>query len=321
MSANAVLWSAFGAAIVVMLALDLGVFHRRAREVGTREAVVWSAVWIALALLFGALVLLERGVQPAAHYLTAYVIEKSLSVDNIFVFLLIFSYFGVPAAYQHRVLFWGIVTAVAMRAVLIGGGVAAVQRFHWLMYLLGAVLIVTGVRMARGKDRHVDPSRNPVIRLCARMLRTGDRYEGAKFFTRDARGVVATPLFIVLLAVETTDLVFALDSIPAVLAITTDPMIAYTSNIFAILGLRALYFAVAGILPRFRYLHHGLSIILVLIGVKMLVAEWYRPPTGVTLTMVMAILAAAVALSVWRPEQVAAPGPTSSRGPRGAAER
>lgn len=297
------LWAIFALAVVVMLALDLGVFHRTAHEIRTREAIVWSVVWIALALAFGGLVWWWRGTDAAVHYVTAYVIEKSLSVDNIFVFLVIFTYFGVPARYQHRVLFWGILSAVALRALLIGAGVAAVQHFHWLLYVLGAILVVTGIRMAAGKPRPVDPAHNPVIRLATRWLRVSDRFDGPRFFTRHGGRVVATPLLLVLLAVETTDVVFALDSVPAVLAITLDPMIAYTSNVFAILGLRALYFALAGIIPRFRFLHHALAIILVLVGAKMLAADWYRPPTGITLGVVVAILTGAVLLSL-RPAPV-----------------
>lgn len=295
------LWAVFGAAVVVMLALDLGVFHRKAHAVGTREAVTWSIVWVALALLFAGLVLVERGVTPAVQFVTAYVVEKSLSVDNIFVFLLIFTYFGVPREYQHRVLFWGVLSAVVMRAVFIGAGVAAVQRFHWLMYPLGAILLYTGVKLALGKGREVRPAENPVVRLCVRLFRVTPDDAGGRFFVVRNGKLFATPLLIVLAAVEATDLVFAVDSVPAVLAITLDPMIAYTSNVFAILGLRALYFALAGVLPRFRYLHPALALILVLVGLKMLLAELYRPPTGVTLGAVVAILGGAIALQVVRP--------------------
>lgn len=319
MSRELLLWIIFGATVVVVLALDLGVFHRRAHEVRTREAVVWSVVWIVLSLLFGALVWTWRGPVAAAQYLTAYVIEKSLSVDNIFVFLLIFTYFDVPARYQHRVLFWGILSAVAMRAVLIGVGVVAIQHFHWLTYPLGVLLIYGGVRLAAGAGRRVEPERNRVIRLCRRLFGVTPSYVDGGFFVRQAGRYLATPLFIVLVAVETTDLVFAMDSLPAVLAITIDPMIAYTSNIFAILGLRSLYFALAGIIPRFRYLHHALSIILVIVGVKMLLAEWYRPPVEATLGTVLAILGVAMLLSLRR-RGGEAPRPGSAAGvPRGAA--
>lgn len=297
---TALLWLVFAVVVLVMLALDLGVFQRLAHHVSAREAVIRSVIWITLALLFGLLVLAVRGAGHALDYVTAYLIEESLSVDNIFVFLVIFSYFGVPPRYQHNVLFWGIITAIVLRGLFIGAGVAAIQRLHWLSYFFGLLLVYTGMQMARGRDHHADPGKNPVIRFCTRVLRVTDDFGEGRFFITRERKYFATSLFIVLIAIETTDVVFAVDSVPAVLAITLDPMVAYTSNIFAIAGLRSLYFALAGALPRFRYLHHGLAVILVLIGLKMLLAEWYRPPTVATLGAVVAVLCGAVVASLLR---------------------
>jgi tellurite resistance protein TerC len=297
MPTSVLVWGIFGVAVLAMLALDLGVFHRDARVVGTREAVGWSVAWITVALLFAVVVWLWRGPPDAALYLTAYLIEKSLSVDNIFVFLVIFSYFDVPRRYQHKVLFWGVLSAVILRGIFIGAGVAAIHALHWLTYVLGIILVYTGIQLGRGRHTKLAPARNPVVRFSRRLFRVTEEYEGERFFVARRGAYYVTPLFIVLVAIETTDLVFALDSVPAVLAITTDPFIAYTSNIFAILGLRALYFALAGVLPRFQYLHHALAVILVLVGFKLLVAEWYRPPTGMMLGGVAMILAVGVAAS------------------------
>ncbi|UCF42188.1 MAG: TerC/Alx family metal homeostasis membrane protein [Gemmatimonadota bacterium] len=283
-----------------MLALDLGLHRRYGDALDVRTAVLWSLGWIALALGYAGLVLALRGTTPAVYFVTAYVVEKSLSVDNIFVFLIIFGYFGVPPRYQHRVLLWGVLSVVVLRGVFIAAGVAAIHRLEWLTYVLGAFLVYTGVQVARGKHDRPDPGGNPVVRFLGRRLRVTDDFEGARFFVVRRGRYYATPLFIVLMAIETTDLVFAVDSVPAVLAITTDPLIAFTSNIFAVAGLRALYFALAGLLPRLRYLHHALAAILMLVGVKMLAAEWYHPPTGVTLAVVALILAAAVVLSLRR---------------------
>jgi tellurite resistance protein TerC len=304
MSNQTILWTAFGGFIVVMLALDLGVFHRRSHEVKFKEACTWSAVWVALALAYMGLIwwLHPDGHVKAMEFLTGYVVEESLSVDNLFVFLLIFAYFRVPKEYQHSCLFWGILGAMIMRAVFIVAGVALLSRFEWLIYLFGAVLIYSGYKMGMEKDKEVEPEKNPVLRLFRRCLPVTKDYVGAKFFVRQD-GLWATPLFVVLLVIETTDVVFAVDSIPAVLGITRDPFIVYTSNIFAIMGLRALFFALAGVMNMFHHLHYGLCAILVFIGAKMLVGHWWHIPIGWALGTVVAILAGSVAASIiWPPK-------------------
>src|ERR671925_2361402 len=280
MSSQVWVWVAFNLFVLVMLALDLGVFHRRSHEVKLIEALVWSGVWTALALLFNLGVYYWYGPQPALEFLTGYLIEKSLSVDNIFVFVLIFSYFKVPARYQHTVLFWGILGALVMRAIFIFAGIALLQRLHWIIYVFGALLILTGIKMATQKDKEIHPDKNPVLRLFRRLVPVTEDYHADHFFVKQAGHYAATPLFIVLLVVETTDVIFAVDSIPAILAITVDPLIVYTSNVFAILGLRALYFALAAVMRLFHYLHYGLSAILVFVGVKMLLADFYNIPVG-----------------------------------------
>lgn len=289
-----------------MLALDLGVFHRKAHEVKVREALVESAIWIVLALAFNAGVYFWRGPEPALEFLTGYLIEKSLSVDNIFVFLLIFTYFRVDSRYQHKVLFWGIFGALIMRAMFIAAGVTLIQEFHWVIYVFGAFLVLTGFKMALQKDKEIHPERNPVLRLFRRIMPVSNQYAEGKFFIRLDRRTIATPLFVVLLIVETTDVIFAVDSIPAILAITTDPFIVYTSNVFAILGLRALYFALAGVMRLFHYLHLGLSVILVFIGIKMLIADMYKIPSVIALAIIVVILATSVVASVVKPRKVKA---------------
>ncbi len=300
-------WVLFNVFVLAMLALDLGVFHRKAHEVKLKEALVESAIWIALALAFNAGVYFWRGPEHALEFLTGYLIEKSLSVDNIFVFLLIFSYFRVDARYQHKVLFWGIFGALIMRAIFIAAGVTLIQEFHWVIYIFGAFLVLTGIKMALQKDKEIHPERNPVLRLVRRLMPISDSFAESKFFVRLNGRRVATPLFVVLLIVETTDVIFAVDSIPAILAVTTDPFIVYTSNVFAILGLRALYFALAGVMRLFHYLHLGLSVILVFIGIKMLIADIYKMPAAIALTVVVAILAVAVVASVLSPRRPGAP--------------
>jgi len=297
-------WILFNVFVLAMLALDLGVFHRKAHEVKVKEALVWSAVWIALALLFNVGIYFWRGPERALEFFTGYLIEKSLSVDNIFVFLLIFSYFRVDALYQHKVLFWGILGALVMRAIFIAAGVTLIQQFHWVIYIFGAFLILTGIKMALQKGKEIHPERNPVLRLFRRLMPISDRYVEDKFFVRLNGRTFATPLFVVLLIVETTDLIFAVDSIPAILAITIDPFIVYTSNVFAILGLRALYFALAGVMRLFHYLHLGLSVILVFIGIKMLLVDIYKIPIVVALSVVAGILVVSVVASVLRPRKV-----------------
>jgi tellurite resistance protein TerC len=286
----------------------MGVFHRRPHEVTLKEALVWSGVWVALALLFNLGLYYWRGPEPALEFLTGYLIEKSLSVDNIFVFLLIFTYFRVPASYQHRVLFWGILGALVMRAVFIFLGISLVRRFHWVIYVFGAFLILTGVKIALEKDKEIHPERNPVLRLFRRFVPVTDDYRGSKFLVNQGGRYFATPLFIVLLIVETTDLIFAVDSIPAILAITLDPFIVYTSNVFAILGLRALYFALAGVMRLFHYLHYGLSAILVFAGAKMLLADFYKIPVGVALVVVAGVLITSVIASMAFPRKEADAG-------------
>ncbi|WP_376789118.1 TerC family protein [Thermoflexus sp.] len=284
-------WILFHLIVVIMLALDLGVFHRNAHEVKLKEAMIWSVVWIAVALAFNAGILLVWGHEPALHFLTAYLVEKSLSADNLFVFAVIFSYFGIPPAYQHRVLFWGILGAVLMRAAFIFAGVQLLKAFHPAIYLFGAFLIYTGIRLAlRGEEEEVRPERNLVLRLARRFLPITPALHGQRFLIRQGHRWMATPLLLTLLVVESTDLMFALDSVPAVLAITPELFIAYTSNIFAILGLRALYFVLAGLIQRLRYLHYGLSVILSYIGAKMLLSDFLHIPPALSLAIVLMTL-------------------------------
>jgi tellurite resistance protein TerC len=308
MSAGLNSWILFNVAVLAMLALDLGVFHRKAHAIGMREALAWSGVWISLALVFNAGILFGwvGAYAPAARetaafeFLTGYLIEKSLSIDNVFFFALLFTYFRIPAEYQHRVLFWGIIGALIMRAILIFAGIALLDRFHWLVYVFGAVLIASGVKMWMAHGQSFDPETNPALRLIRRVLPVTNELHGQRFFVRHAGKLLATPLFVVLLFVEWTDLIFAVDSIPAILAITQDPFIVYTSNVMAILGLRSLYFALAEIMARFHLLHYGLSAILVFIGVKMLLVDFYKVPTPISLAVVATILAVSVALSLWQ---------------------
>jgi TerC family integral membrane protein len=303
MSSQVWMWVAFNVFVLVMLAVDLGVLHRRAHEVALKEALVWSGIWIALALLFALGVYSWDGPQAALEFLTGYLIEKSLSVDNIFVFVLIFSYFKVPARYQHTVLFWGILGALVMRAIFIFAGIALLQQLHWILYVFGALLILTGIKMATEKDKEIHPDKNPLLKLFRRLVPVTEDYHADHFFVKQAGHYAATPLFIVLLVVETTDVIFAVDSIPAILGITMDPFLVYTSNVFAILGLRALYFALAGVVRLFHYLHYGLSAILVFVGAKMLLADVYKLPVGVALGVVAGLLLIAVFASLMRPQQ------------------
>ena len=303
MSSQVWMWVAFNVFVLVMLAVDLGVAHRRAHEVGLKEALVWSGIWIALSLLFALGLYVWYGSQPALEFLTGYLIEKSLSVDNIFVFVLLFSYFKVPARYQHKVLFWGILGALVMRAIFIFAGIALLQRLHWIIYVFGALLILTGIKMVTEKDKEIHPDKNPVLKLFRRLIPVTQDYHADHFFVKQAGHYAATPLFVVLLVVETTDVIFAVDSIPAILGITVDPFLVYTSNVFAILGLRALYFALAGVMLLFHYLHYGLSAILVFVGVKMLLADVYKLPVGVALGVIAGILLLAIVASVLRPRR------------------
>jgi tellurite resistance protein TerC len=293
-------WILFNLFVVAMLVLDLGVFHRRAHPVKFREALAWSAMWISLAAAFAAIVYFWQGRTPAVEFVTGYVIELSLSVDNLFVFLLIFRYFRVAPDHQHKVLFWGILGALIMRAVFIALGVGLIQKFDWIIYLFGALLVYSGIRLFRQENAEIHPERNPVLKLVRRSIPVTNDYEGSRFFVRRP-GLHATPLLIVLLVVETTDVLFAVDSIPAILAITLNAFIVYTSNVFAIMGLRSMYFALAGMMELFHYLHYGLSLVLIFVGGKMLLSHYYQVPTEVALGIVAAILGGAILASLARP--------------------
>jgi tellurite resistance protein TerC len=292
------MWGGFTAFILAMLALDLGVFHRKAHEVSVREAFLWSVVWIGLALSFNLLVWQWFGPTRGLEFLTGYLIEKALSVDNVFVFLVVFSFFAVPALYQHRVLFWGIVGAIVMRAIFILAGAALLERFHWIIYVFGAVLVATGVKLFLQRNEQMDPGKNVVLRLFRRFVPSTDEYHGQRFTVVKNGRRYATPLLAVLVAIEATDLIFAVDSIPAIFAVTRDPFIVYTSNIFAILGLRAMYFLLAGVMDRFRYLKPGLAAVLVFVGVKMMIVEIYKIPIAVSLGVVAAILTVSIVASL-----------------------
>jgi tellurite resistance protein TerC len=290
-------WILFNLFVAVMLALDLGVFHRRAHGVRFREALAWSAMWIALAGSFAVLVYFWHGRTPSLEFVTGYVIELSLSVDNLFVFLLIFRYFLVPAEQQHKVLFWGILGALVMRAIFILAGVGLIRRFHWIIYLFGALLVYSGIKFLRQENANIHPEKNPVLRIFRRLMPVTKDYVDGKFFVRQ-RGLYATPLLVALLVVETSDLLFAVDSIPAILAITLNTFIVYTSNVFAILGLRSMYFALATMMEVFHYLHYGLSVVLIFIGAKMLISHYYEIPTVVALLTVVLVLGISVGASL-----------------------
>ena len=303
MDHSILLWSVFNVFIIAMLIVDLVVLHKEDEPVSIKEALYWTGAWIILALIFGIGVYYYMGSQTALDYYTGYLIEKSLSVDNIFVFLLVFTYFKVPDEFQHKVLFWGIFGALVMRLIFIFTGVALIERFHWIIYVFGGFLVFTGIKLAMEKDKEVHPERNPVLKLVRRFFPTTKSYHGSKFFIRKMGRLIATPLFIVLVVIETTDLVFALDSIPAILAITRDEFIIYSSNAFAILGLRALYFAVSGIMRLFHYLHYGLSLILVFVGIKMLLSDLYHIPTPYALAFIGGALALSVIASILYPRE------------------
>ncbi len=302
MDTTIVLGTGFTVFVAVALALDLGVFHRRAHVVGAREALGWTIVWVTLAVLFGIAIALTRGGETAIEYFTGYVIEYSLSVDNVFVFTLIFAAFAVPRHLQHRVLFWGVVGALGMRLVMILAGTALIAQYHWVLYVFGAFLVFTGIRMliTRG-EIEAHPENNVLVRFARRHTRVTDGFHGQSFFVRTAAGRAVTPLFLALLVVEFSDLVFAVDSIPAIFAVTTDPFVVFTSNAFAILGLRSLYFLLAEAAARFRYLKVGLAFILVFVGTKLLVADILKIPSLVSLGIVVTILGLAVGISLLRP--------------------
>ena len=297
------MWLVFGILILAMLVIDLGIFHRKSHVVQLREALSWSGVWISLALFFALLVRVWMGPEKALEFLTGYIIEESLSVDNLFVFLVIFSYFRVPRQYEHKVLFWGIIGVLVMRVIFITGGVALIHRFHWILYLFGAVLIWTAVRLAFEKEKEVHPEKNPVLKLFRRLMPVTEGYGEGKFVVKRDGRIFATPLLVVLLAVESTDVVFAIDSVPAVLAITHDPFIVYTSNVFAILGLRSIFFALSGVMGLFHHLHYGLAFILAFVGAKMLLADIYKIPVGFALGVVAVTLTLSIVASVIWPEK------------------
>jgi len=295
------LWGGFLALIFALLALDLGVFNRREHRVELREAIVWSVVWTLVALAFNAWVYLRFGHAPGVEFLTAYVIERSLSFDNIFVFIVIFNYFAVPEELHHRVLFWGILGALIARGLFIGLGTALLVKFAWLIYIFGAFLIYTGWKVLREKETKIEPERNPVVKLFRRLFRITERYQGKSFWWRENGLLYATPLLLVLVVIEASDILFAVDSIPAVFGVTLDPFIAFTSNIFAILGLRALYFLLAGLMHKFTYLSYGLGLVLIFIGGKMVVHPWIEIPIELSLGLVLALLGGSVAISLLRP--------------------
>ena len=301
MRANVIGWVFFGVLVLGLLAIDLGAGRKRVEALPLRQALAWSALWVLVAVLFGLGIYDRSGAPRALEYFTGYVVELSLSADNVFVFLLLFTYFRVPAQHQHRVLFWGILGALVMRGIFIAAGVALIERFHVVVYLFGLLLVGSGIKMALQRDAEVHPERNPVLRLARRFLPVTPDYVGKHFFTVQAGKVLATPLFVVLLMVETSDLLFAVDSIPAVLAITRDPFVVYTSNIFAILGLRSLYFALAGFLELFHYLSGGLALILVFVGAKMLASDFVTIPTHISLAVIAVVLMASVIASIVRP--------------------
>ncbi len=298
-------WIGFNLFVLAMLAIDLGVFHRKAHSVSLKEASIWSIVWITLALLFNVGLYVLRGPEPALQFFTGWLIEKSLSVDNIFVFVLLFTYFRVPAAYQHRVLFWGILGALVMRGILIAVGAVLLEEFHWILYLFGAFLLFTGIRMGLQKETEVHPEKNPLLKLVRRVMPVTEDYEQDRFVVRRAGQRMVTPLLLVLLIIESTDLVFAVDSIPAVFAVTRDPFIVYTSNVFAILGLRSLYFVFATVIDKFYYLKLGLSVILSYVGVKMLLADIYPIPSFLSLAIIALVLLIAIVASVLRARRMA----------------
>jgi len=298
MSESTILWGSFSLFVLGMLALDLGVFHRKAHAVSVKEALTWTAVWIALSMLFNLFVYYYFGKEKALEFFTAYLVEKSLSIDNIFVMIMIFSYFSVPDSYQHKVLFWGILGALVMRVIFIFAGIELIHKFHWLIYIFGAFLIFTGIRMVFGDDKPVNLDQNPLVKLVRRIFPVTASFEGDKFFVRRDHKTWATPLFVVVVLIEGTDLIFAVDSIPAIIAISDDPFIVYTSNVFAILGLRSLYFALAGIEKYFKYLKYGLATILVFVGIKMCIVDFYKMPVEISLIVISFLLAISMIASV-----------------------
>jgi tellurite resistance protein TerC len=286
-----------------MLALDLGVFHRKTHEVSVKEALTWTMVWVFLAMVFNAIVFFWKGQQQALEFFTGYLVEKALSVDNIFVFIMIFTYFQIPTKYQHKILFWGILGALVLRVIFIFAGVALIEKFHYTIYFLGALLIYTGYKMFFHNDATIDPEKNPAIRFFRKFMPVTPQLHGSKFFVRIEKKNYATPLFLVLILIETSDLIFAVDSIPAILAITQDQFIVFTSNVFAIMGLRSLYFALAGVIHRFWLLSYGLAVVLIFVGVKMLLIDVYKIPIEWSLVFIAFVITASVIVSLKIPEK------------------
>lgn len=295
-------WIVFALVVAAMLAIDLGVFNRKSHVIGFKEAITWSAVWVGVSLAFSGLVFYWRGTETGMAFLAGYLVEKALSVDNLFVFLVLFQYFRVPRELEHKVLFWGVLGALAARAVLIAAGLGLMKAFHEVVYVFGALLVFTGLRLAFHRGPGMDPAKNPVLKLLRRFVPMTQEYVGSKLTTRVDGRLVATPLVAVLIAVETTDVLFAIDSIPAVMAISTDPFVVYTSNVFAILGLRAMYFALAGLMERLRYFSLGLAAVLVFVGVKMLLSDLYPVPVPFSLAVIAGLIGVAVAASLMGPE-------------------
>lgn len=308
MTDNPWLWIGFNVFVLLMLALDLGAFHRRTHVVSFRESIAWSVVWVSLALLFNLGVWHYAGSEKGIEFLTGYVIEKSLSVDNVFVFAMLFSYFAVPPLYQHKVLFWGILGALFMRAIMIALGAALITQFIWIIYIFGGFLILTGIKMIAKREEEIHPEKNPLVRWFKKLMPVTPDYRGDKFFVRENGALHATPLFVVLLLVEFSDVIFAVDSIPAIFAVTRDPFIVYTSNVFAIFGLRSLYFALAGVMNRFHYLKIGLGVVLAFVGVKMLLghSEW-KIDTHLSLGVIITILAGSIVASLMWPKKATSP--------------
>ncbi len=302
MGKEVLMWGSFIIFILLMLSLDLGVFRRKSHQIKVKESLLLMGFWVSLALLFNLGIYLTRGPRPALEFLTGYLVEESLSVDNIFVFLMIFSYFSVPAFVQRKALVWGILGAIVLRAIFILTGLTLIHRFHWLIYVFGGILVWTGIKMFSAPEKEIEPEKNPVLKLFRKFVPVTKDYEGDKFFVRRAGQYLATPLLVVLIVIETTDLIFAVDSIPAVFGVTLDPFIVYTSNIFAILGLRALYFALAGMIKRFHFLSYGLSVILTFIGAKMILSYFFLIPIHIALGVVVGILAFSIAASLIYPK-------------------
>ncbi len=298
MNDSTLLWVGFNAFVLIMLALDLGVFHRKSHEVSIKEALTWTGIWIALAMLFNLFIYHHFDKDKAIEFFTGYIIEKSLSVDNIFVIIMIFSYFNVPRLYQHKVLFWGVFGALVMRVIFIFAGVELLHRFHWLIYIFGGFLVITAIRMITSKDDKLEPEKNPLVKLVRKRFRVTPSFHGDNFFVRLGGQLSATPLFLVVIMIEATDLIFAVDSIPAILAISEDPFIVYTSNVFAILGLRSLYFALSGIEKYFQYLKYGLAVILVFVGAKMCLMDFIKIPIEISLIVIVFVLGISMLTSV-----------------------